>query len=331
MGTKVNEISDERLLEVLEGANDVVAVAARRAGIPRTTFRRRLAGLREQTKTARSVDELLESKEKIFRNKARMQSDIDMAFINFDSTKPIGILHFGDPHIDDDGCDILSLKRDISLVQGTDGLYAGNLGDTTNSWVGRLARLYAEQTTTGAEAWQLAEWFIDELGEKLLYMVAGNHDLWNGHNDPMLWIMRHRKARYHGAGVRVSLNFPNGESIRINAHHDWSGNSQYNPAHGAMKGAQLGFRDHLLLNGHKHVSGYGIVKCPSTGLVSHCVQVGSYKVIDRYAQEKGFTNLQISPSVLTIIDPMASDAGLVTVFYDTEQGTKALKALRGKA
>ena len=61
---------------------------------------------------------------------------------------PIGIVHFGDPHVDDDGTDWAALERDIKLVRETEGLFASNIGDTTNNWVGRLGRLYGQQATS---------------------------------------------------------------------------------------------------------------------------------------------------------------------------------------
>jgi hypothetical protein len=85
-----------------------------------------------------------------------------------------------------------------------------------------------------------------------------------------------------------------------------------------MKASQMGFHDHILINGHKHTSGYGLIKDPAGGTVSHCIQVGSYKIHDRFAKERGFRDQHISPSVVTIIDPDATEVGLVTVFHDVE-------------
>jgi hypothetical protein len=35
------------------------------------------------------------------------------------------------------------------------------VGDTTNNWTGRLARLYADQSTSAAQAWRIAEWLVN--------------------------------------------------------------------------------------------------------------------------------------------------------------------------
>jgi hypothetical protein len=59
--------------------------------------------------------------------------------------------------------------------------------------------------------------------------------------------------------------------------------------------------------------------------------VASYKLFDRYAREKGFRDQNVSPAVLTIINPLAAtEAGLITVFWDIDEGVRYLKWLRAK-
>jgi len=81
----------------------------------------------------------------------------------------------------------------------------------------------------------------------------------------------------------------------------------WNTAHGPAKAVQMGWRDHILTCGHKHISGYQVLKDPATGLVSHAIRVGSYKIHDRYAAEQGLPNQNIFPAAVTIIDPAHDD------------------------
>lgn len=120
---------------------------------------------------------------------------------------PIGIIHFGDPHVDDDGTDWAALERDIRLVQSTPGLYAANIGDTTNNWVGRLGHLYGQQSTTAKQAWILAEWFIKQLSGRWLYLIGGNHDAWSGEGDPLRWITSQVGAMYEATEARIGLTW----------------------------------------------------------------------------------------------------------------------------
>ncbi|MFN7340326.1 MAG: hypothetical protein ACK5VI_04495, partial [Opitutia bacterium] len=241
----------------------------------------------------------------------------------------IGILHFGDPHVDDDGTDLEALRAHSEMTH-LEGVFGANVGDTTNNWVGRLAKLYAEQGTTASQAWKLAEWFIGRT--RWLYMIGGNHDGWSGAGDPIKWIARQAKALYQPSSARVRLEFPNGRAVVVNARHDFAGHSQYNPAHGTMKALQFGVRDHINVAGHRHISGLGAIKDPETGRICHAVQVASYKVIDRYALEKGFRDQRLGPAAFTTIDPSLPDThpDMVKVFWDPAAGVDYLTWLRSR-
>jgi hypothetical protein len=204
------------------------------------------------------------------------------------------------------------------------------VGDTTNNWVGRLARLYANQSTSAAQAWKLAEWFISRT--RWLYMVGGNHDAWSGSADPIKWIARQQDTLYQSSECRIGLRFPSGREVIVNARHDFAGHSMWNPAHGQMKAAQMGHRDHLMISGHKHTSGYGVIKDPSSGRICHAVQVASYKLYDSYAKERGFRDQTLSPACLTVINPdLAEDhPDMIKLFWDPMEGVEYLKWKRGK-
>ena len=106
----------------------------------------------------------------------------------------------------------------------------------------------------------------------------------------------------------------------------------WNTAHGVSKAAQVGWRDQILICGHKHTTGYNILKDPASGLVSHAIRVAGYKIFDRYADQLGLPDANVSPAVVTIIDPDLPDdhPGQVTVFHDVERGAEFLNMLRGQ-
>ena len=243
---------------------------------------------------------------------------------------PIGIAHFGDPHIDDVGTNIDLIQSHVSIINATEGLFAGNVGDYSNNWVGRLARLYGEQSLSAAEAWVLVEWLIRST--KWIYLVGGNHDLWSGAGDPIQWMARQARVQYEANGMRMGLTLPNGKLIRINARHDFSGRSQWNTAHGPSKAAQLGWRDHILTCGHTHVSGYNILRDPESGLISHALRIGSYKHYDRYAEERGLPNQTFTVCPVTVIQPQYGDDDprLITTFLEPSIAADFLTWLRQK-
>lgn len=277
-----------------------------------------------------SVDDLLAHRKKQYAKLAAHEKARALIDVRIKVNGPIGILHFGDPHVDDDGTDIGALEDHTALCAKTEGLLAANVGDTTNNWIGRLAHLYAEQSTSAKQAWKLAEWFVGRC--EWVYMLGGNHDAFSGAGDPLKWITQQTNALYQSSEARLALRFPGGRHVRINARHDFAGHSQWNPAHGAMKSVFHGTRDHIAVCGHKHVSGYGIIRDPDAGIACHAIRVASYKRVDRYAREKGLRDQMLSPCVVTVIDPAMPDdhPDMIKVFWDPHEGADFLRYKRKK-
>jgi hypothetical protein len=328
-----------------------IAEAARKLGKPRTTIQSRyetaqvLGAAKAEEFTAeppparcRPLDEILEARRKEYRREEAYARAVRGVPVKIRKPGPIGILHFGDPHVDDPGCDIGLIERRIELVNRTDALYAGCIGDYTNNWVGKLVRLHAKQQTTKDEAAVLAEWFVKSV--PWLYLVAGNHDAWNEGNFLLAKLAGENGDRlFVPNGVRLLLGFPNGREIRINARHVHKGQSQWNAAHGVGKAAQLRYHDHIVIGGHIHTTGDATIAKndapdpnePEGRLISHCIQLASYKRWDDYADEQGFRDQFISPDCLTVIDPAATRATqVVTRFWDADEGADYLKWKRSK-
>ena len=278
----------------------------------------------------RSAEEIKEARRKEYKRKKASRDARKLIDVKIKLDGPIGILHMGDPHIDDPGADIETLERHCAIINETEGLFGGNVGDSHNNWIGRLGHLYGEQEVTKAEAWVLVEDFIGSVD--WLYLVGGNHDVWSGAGDPLLWITRNQSGVYENHGARLALKFPNGAEVRVHTRHDFQGHSMWNTAHGVSKAAQVGWRDQILICGHKHTTGYNILKDPASGLVSHAIRVAGYKIYDRYAEQLGLPDHNVSPAVITIIDPDLPDhhEGQVTVFHDVERGAEFLRMLRGQ-
>jgi hypothetical protein len=275
------------------------------------------------------VEDLVEHRIKQFEKKRKHQEATKLIPIKVHIPGVIGILHFGDPHVDDDGTDLDAIRQHGDLTH-LEGIWGANVGDTTNNWVGRLARLYANQSTSADQAWKLAEWFIQRT--RWLYMIGGNHDAWSGSSDPIKWISKQSNTLYQSSECRIGLRFPNKREIIVNARHDFAGHSQWNPTHGQMKAAQMGMRDHIMISGHKHTSGYGLIKDPSTGKVCHAIQVASYKIFDSYAKERGFRDQSLSPACMTVINPdLPQDhPDMVKVFWCPFEGADFVKWKRKK-
>lgn len=277
------------------------------------------------------VEELFERREKEYERIHTAEEARRLIPIKIKIKGPVGIVHFGDPHIDDPGTDIKTLRNHVEIVNRTEGLVAANVGDMQNNWIGRLAHLYGQQSTSAAESWVLTDWLVTVT--KWLYLIGGNHDCWSGAGDPLKWIAAHHGQTYEAWGARLNLIFPNGKQIRVNARHDFAGHSMWNTAHGPGKAVQMGWRDHILTCGHKHTSGYMILKDPASGLVSHALRIAGYKILDRYAKQLGLPNQNITPAVTTVIDPRFDDDDprLITVLNDVEEAADFLTFKRQRA
>lgn len=349
-----SKASDDQILKALQEANGIRAIVAAKFKMNERTLQMRLKKMKDKGYTIPDstyqpgrqvvdkgdyeftalpdddvpIEELIAQRKRKFQHKREHEESSKLIPMKIKISGAIGILHFGDPHVDDDGTDIDALERHTDLVRKTEGLFAANVGDTTNAWAGRLARLYADQATSAAQAWRIAEWFIGRCD--WLYMIGGNHDLWMGAGDPLKWITRQQDALYKASEARIALRFPNGLEVRVNARHDHSGSSIWNPAHGPMKAALMGTRDHLYVAGHKHESAYSVLKDAISGITMHAMKVASYKIYDRYAKERGFRDNCLSPCALTTINPaLPSDhPDLIKAFWDPEEGADYLTYLR---
>ena len=279
------------------------------------------------------IEELLEHRKKQYALKLKNKELRKLINIDINVSGAIGICHFGDPHVDDDGTNIAEIYKLCDLINKTDGLFAGNLGDVQNNWIGRLSYLYGQQSTSAKESWRLTEHFVNSV--EWLYLIAGNHDVWSGDGDPLDFIMRDHKGVYEKWGARLNLKFPNQKNIRINARHTWKGNSIWNTAHGVAKAAQMGWKDHILTCGHTHVSGYQVLKDPASGLISHALQVASFKIMDSYADKLGLDDKNIFNAPVTIIDPSYDDDDnrLITTIFNPYEAAEYLtwKRLRKSA
>ena len=277
------------------------------------------------------IEKLIGHRKKQYSRKLKATKDLKLINIDVGIEGPIGIAHFGDPHVDDDGTDLSQIIFYMNVINKTEGMFAGNLGDIQNNWVGRLAYLYGQQSTSAKESWRLTEYFVNKMD--WLYLIAGNHDVWSGDGDPLEFIMRDHKGVYQRWGARMNLRFPNGKEIRINARHMFKGNSIWNTAHGVSRAVQTGWRDHILTCGHTHVSGYQVLKDPSSGLISHALQVASFKIMDNYAEKLGLDDKNIFNCPVTIIDPQYDDHDnrLITTIFNPIVASEYLTYKRKKA
>lgn len=346
--------SDEQLLlavEAMRKHRHNAVRAARELNLPRATLQNRirtavirgLYSLEEpalleplvvtpppEAPAGETLEELIERKKRGMSRSLEHEAWAKLIPVTVKESKPIGIFFVGDPHVDDDHCDIAQLEYDLNAVGKTPGFYAGHLGDLTNNWVGRLQKLYAHQSTRFEEGLKLTEWMLGLCPN--LFVVGGNHDCWEKGMDLLRFIIRQgQTGTLQAHGARLGLTWPGGEQIRIHARHDFPGKSQFSDTHGMKRELLFGHRDHILVAGHTHVD-EARVEPSVDGEVHWLFRVSGYKVIDDFAKANGFRPKRLAPGVSVVIDPTQTiPAERVKPFWCVERAADYLTFARKRA
>jgi hypothetical protein len=325
--------------------NNNMSATARALKIPRGTLKNRLRVAASRGIAARMPSDELDVpkppdssepiSELIARKAAQFNRDEDsrafhkLVKIGVRTEGPIVIAAVGDPHVDDDRCDVHRLIADMEVIGKTEGMYPLHVGDITNNWVGRLGRLYAHQSTKASDGIRLAEYMF-QLAPPLA-VVAGNHDLWNEGMSWLTFCLRQSSVDaklVQAHGVRIELGFPGGKSLRIHARHDFPGHSQFNPNHGLAKEHLFGQRDHINIAGHRHIDAVTGTPSPE-GYVHWGFRVSGYKAMDDYAISINAKEMKMAPTVGLLIDVNARHkAETVKPFWDLEAAADYLKFIR---
>jgi len=278
------------------------------------------------------IEDLIKYKVKVSEKKKNKSKSKHNKFLNLPA-EPTGIIIYGDPHLDNDGCDFGALFEHIKKVQNTEGILAACVGDMQDNWVGRLARCYSESSVTASDGWRLSEWFLNS--QQWVAIVGGNHDAW-AHGpgvDPLEWLTKQCGVIcYAPDEIRIHLGWkdrPDLEPVIWILRHDFSGRSWYHPTHGPHKEGLLDGKCHMLTAGHIHQ--WGVLTTEHRHeRVTHAIRVRGYKRADAYAKQKGFSEQTFGEAVIVVIDPEKTGPGRITVHWDIDEGCDYLTYLRSK-
>lgn len=268
------------------------------------------------------VEDMIERRKAAFlRKRASADAKRWMRF-EIHEREPFGLMFVGDPHADDDGCDLPTLERHLSLMANVPGLHGIGMGDWTNNWVGRLQRLYAEQGTTASDAWRFAEWMLKRPGWMLL--LRGNHDMWSGSGDPLRWMASGAPLVDWSAQFVVACG---DAEWKIEAAHDFPGSSMWNKLHAPLRRAKLvGQEADLYIAAHRHVFALAEEQDEHTGRVSWLARARGYKALDSYAHVSGYGQQQDrGQSIVAVCSP--ADRRM-RCFSDADEGAEYLTWLR---
>lgn len=308
--------------------------ASRALGIPETTLRVwdneiPEVSLPQFPEDDLPIEEIIESMSKRFEKRAAHKAAKKWFQIKMPDDRPIAMVFVGDPHLDDNGCAWPLLRRHIDLMK-TDGVYACNIGDTTNAWADRLVKLWANQDTSKETSWKLAKWFLTESGIRWLVHLLGNHDLW-GDTAKIMREMGRNLVPMEDWQAQFHLAFPGGRKCKIWASHQFAGHSMWNTMHGPQKAAHMKDEADIYACGHTHNWAIHQEESASRDFTYWLIRSRGYKFLDEYADRLGHFSQDEGASIATIINPGAkSPAAFVQCFADMDSGIDYLKFLRRK-
>lgn len=272
------------------------------------------------------IEDILARMRKGFERKAKAQNARKWFPIKLKEDKPYGVILFGDPHLDDNGCNFPLLESHLEIARKP-GVYGVNIGDTTNNWTGRLMRLYAQQDTSELTAKRLAEWFMFEAGVTWLCWILGNHDDWNGGAD-----FHKRLGGNHIPIIdwraQFEIKHPGGTSARMDASHGRKGSSIWNNLHATLRAAKLGELADCYVTGHTHTFGLEDLEIAERNHSCWLIQLRGYKFLDHYALTGNFAEYQRGASVLAVVDPREDARRKIMCFEDVLEGYDYLEFKR---
>ena len=255
------------------------------------------------------------------------RSAIDWMRFTVEGDKPFALAFVGDPHID--VCDIITLRRDIQVIQRTPRMWAVGLGDWINGWVGKLCGQYAHQTVTEKQAYTLAKWLLN-VPDIWWLLIWGNHDgqRWHGEGSPLKW-MENAAAVSQEWACKFSIGC-GGRVWRVSAAHNFPGNSMYNVGHGPKKRALMtGAEADIFVAGDRHTFTMAQDQHEFTGKIFWTVRARGYKPLDHYALEHGHSDAGgeqgIGHSVVAVFDPRD---GSVLCFADVRKAAAFLGSIQ---
>ena len=208
--------------------------------------------------------------------------------------EPFALATLGDTHFGGPGVDYAALLRDARIVRDTPGMYAMFGGDGVDNWIiGKLQALQRTQIMPHGTEWAMFLDWLDIIGESLLAVVLGNHDLWSAKLsgfEPIAKHLRNAAVLYDSHEIVFTLACGELEQ-RWLVRHSFRYGSVFNPTHGQEVAWERGDVDFDVVVGFHRHNGTLVRPFVRQGKPRTAVQMGTYKVGDSFGRELGLASV----------------------------------------
>jgi predicted phosphodiesterase len=199
--------------------------------------------------------------------------------------RPFALVFLSDLHIGSAGVDYKQAKIDAETVRDTPNMYCVFHGDGIDNWIiPKMQGLQRGQMLPFDKEIALFKAWLSTINDKLIAVVAGNHDNWTTKMSGIDWLkgITPPKALYDSQEILFDINYGL-HKIRLCVRHKWRGSSIHNPTHG-LERASKDIDADIYVGGHTHIGTLfrGFVVRQKYRIA---VLTGTYKMIDSYAKE----------------------------------------------
>lgn len=257
-----------------------------------------------------NIEKAKERQKRRFRRKQKTVQKKKRQTIRFD-TGPICLFFLGDQHIGNQGTDIDRVFEEQKIIMNTPRAFCWQMGDVVDNFVvGRLKMKNAEPSAPVREQWALAEHYLESFEDRIVAYVGGNHEKWTMSKTTI----DYRRdicpdgILYDGDEIQAIVSVGPAE-YRIKARHKWPGSSVYNQTHFADRARKEDSRFDVYVGAHDH-QGSIYKEMIHEEERKAGVKVGTYKVHDDYALERGFPDHDASTACALILHDDGSFHGM---------------------
>jgi hypothetical protein len=247
--------------------------------------------------------------------------------VEFPGSDPIGIATASDQHIaPGTPVDMARMRADAEFIRDTPNLFANIAGDGVDNHIKHRAAVIAARTQP-SDQYQLYEYYLSIMQEKILAVCSGNHDMWTNHfaGIDMVDILADRQRLCYApdeARLDVELG---GVTYKMDFRHQYRMSSSFNCTHCVKQWLRLGDREFDIgVIGHEHEPAMEIFAY--RGKDHGAARPGSYQLTSAHSRQYGYNSTY--PTCPTFI--LYPGERKITGFADMRDAGLFLRALLGK-